>query len=85
MVLVHNRVHLEIGQGQCGFIEGTATGNVIFMLRILERVIQVQKTCTCDFIDYANAFHKVGQKELLEVLGNLYICEKDIKIIQNLY
>lgn len=36
-------------------------------------------------INYAKAFNKVNHKDLLELLSNLDIFGKDIRIIKNLY
>ena len=37
------------------------------------------------FIDYTKAFDKVQHEEFLEVLGNLNMHGKDIRIVCNLY
>lgn len=37
------------------------------------------------FIDYTKEFDKVRCRELLEILGNLDLFGKNIRIIQNLY
>lgn len=38
-----SRIRLEIGQEQYGFFKDTGTRNAIFMIRIPERAIQIQK------------------------------------------
>lgn len=81
-----SRIRPEIGQEQCGFVKDTGTRNMIFMLKMLSgSAIQTQKNVYLCFIDYTKAFDKVHHKELLELLSNHDIFEKDIRIIKNLY
>ena len=81
-----NRIDPEIPQEQCGFTEDTGTRNAIFMLRMLsERAIEMQRDVYICFIDYTKAFDKVRHEELLEMLQNLDIDGKDIRVIRNIY
>lgn len=76
-----SRTRPEIGQEQCGF----GARNAIFMLRMLsEREIQIQKDVYLCFTNYAKAFDKVRNKDLLELLANFYIFGRDIKIMKTL-
>ena len=76
----------EISKVQCGFTEDTGTRNAIFILRNLcERAIEVQKDLYVCFIDYTKAFDKVRHCDMLDILQELDIDGKDIRLIRNLH
>ena len=52
---------------------------------LLERSIEVQKDLHLCFIDYSKAFDKVKHDRLFEILENLDIDGKDLRVIRNLY
>ena len=76
----------EIAEEQYGFSEGKGTRNAIFIMKmLLERAIEVQKEVYMCFIDYEKAFDKVKHSKLIEILQNLNLDGKDIRLISNLY
>ena len=76
----------EIGKEQCGFMKDTGTRNAIFTLRMIcERSIEMQKDIYLCFIDYTKAFDKVKHVQLLDMLQDLDIDGKDIRLLRNLY
>ena len=86
MMRVRRKLKPEIGKEQCGFMEDTGTRNAIFMLRMLsERAIEMQKEVYVCFIDYTKAFDKVRHEDLMDILQDLDLDGKDIRLIRNLY
>ena len=76
----------EIGKEQCGFMKDTGTRHAIFTLRMIcERSIEMQKDIYLCFIDYTKAFDKVKHVQLLDMLQDLDIDGKDIRLLRNLY
>ena len=76
----------EISRAQFGFVPDKGTRNAIFTLSMLmERCIEVQKDLYICFIDYSKAFDKVKHNELFNILEELDIDGKDLRIIRNLY
>lgn len=67
-----------------GMTQDTGTRNVVFMVIKLQTwAIEVQKQLYACFKEYIMAFNKVWHKELLGMLGNCDLHEKDIQIICN--
>lgn len=67
-------------------MRGKGTTTAIFIIRMLgEKAIEMQKDLFLCFIDYGNAFDSVRHKNLLDILYNLNIDTKDLRIIRNLY
>jgi len=86
MMRARNQIKSEISDLQCGFVEGKGTVNAIYMLRmIIERSIEVHKDLYLCFIDYTKAFDKVQHEKLMQILENLDIDGKDLRIIKNMY
>ena len=86
MMRVRNKILPEIAEEQCGFIEGKGTINAIYMLRaIIERALEVQKDLYLCFIDYTKAFDRVQHDNIINILENLHIDGKDLRIIKNMY
>ena len=76
----------EISRTQFGFVPDKGTRNAIFTLSMLmERCIEVQRDLYICFIDYSKAFDKVRHDELFNILEELDIDGKDLRIIKNLY
>ena len=76
----------EISTKQFGFVRDKGTRNAIFTLSMLmERCIEVQKELYLCFINYSKAFDKVKHEKLFEMLENLDIHGKDLRVIRNLY
>ncbi|GFR75502.1 RNA-directed DNA polymerase from mobile element jockey-like [Elysia marginata] len=60
MMRVRNKIRPEIGDTQCGFVEGKGTTNAVYMLKmIIERALEMQKDIYLCFIDYTKAFDRV--------------------------
>ena len=86
MKRVRNKIKPEIDVAQCGFVEGKGTVNVIFILRtIMERALEVNKNLYLCFIDYTKALDTVKHEEIINILENLDMDGKDLRIIKNLY
>src|SRR5437870_11073996 len=81
-----NKIRPEINKSQCGFMNDTGTRNAIFILRnIYERSIEVNKDLYLCFIDFTNAFDRVRHTMLLNMLQDLDLDGKDIRLVRNLY
>ena len=86
MKRMRNSLRPEISRTQFGFVPDKGTRNAIFTLSMLmERCIEVQKDLYICFIDYSKAFDKVRHNELFDILEQLDIDGKDLRIIKNLY
>ena len=86
MVRMRKNLKPEISPSQFGFVADKGTRNAIFTLKMLmERCIEVQKDLYLCFIDYSKAFDKVRHDNLFDILNNLDIDSKDLRVIQNLY
>ena len=76
----------EIAECQYGFLPDKSTRNAIFILRVLaERSIQVNQTLRCCFIDYTKAFDRVQHNILFEILNDLDLADKDLRLLQDIY
>ena len=83
---IRPKIRPEIAEEQFGFMEGKGTINAIFALRmIIERALEVNKDIYLCFIDYTKAFDRVKHAEIIEILQNLNIDSKDLRIIENIY
>ena len=86
MQRMRNKIRTEIDKTQCGFMNDTGTRNAIFILRnICERTIEVNKNLYLCFIDFTKAFDKVRHNKLLNMLQDLDLDGKDIRLVRNLY
>src|SRR5688572_29398703 len=86
MMRASNKLKREIGKEQCGFMEDTGNNNAIFMLKMIsEKAIEMQKDVYACFIDYTKAFDKVRHEDFMEILQELDIDGKDIRVVRNLY
>src|SRR5437870_9857477 len=82
MQRMRNKIRPEIDKTQCSFMNDTGTRNAIFILRnICERTTEVNKNLYLCFIDFAKAFDKVRQNKLLNMLQDLDLDEKDIRLV----
>ncbi|GFR81714.1 RNA-directed DNA polymerase from mobile element jockey [Elysia marginata] len=52
---------------------------------LMERAVEVQRDVYTCFIDYSKAFDMVKHSELFEILDQLNIDGKDLRILRNLY
>ncbi|XP_047496558.1 uncharacterized protein LOC125044150 [Penaeus chinensis] len=76
----------KITETQFGFTKDKAARNATFVMRMpTERAIQRQQNMYLVFIDYQKAFDKVQHLELLKVLINIRIVDKDMRLIQSVY
>ena len=75
-----------VAKTQFGFVPDKGTRNAIFTLSMLmERCFEVQKDLYICFIDYSKAFDKVKHEKLFEMLNQLDIDGKDLRVLRNLY
>ena len=83
---IRSKIKSEIGEEQCGFVEGKGTNNAIYTLRtIIDRTNEVNKDLYLCFIDYTKAFDKVKHEEIIKMLNNLKVDGKDLRLIKNMY
>ena len=83
---MRNSLSQEIAKTRFGFVCDKGARNAIFTLSMLmERCIEVQKVLYTCFIDYSKAFDKVKHDKLFEMLSQLDIDGKDLRVLRNLY
>ena len=81
---IQNKLHPEINE--YGFMPDKKTRNAVFTLKNLgQRAIEMKKDLFLCFINYKKAFDKVKHKEMICMLDQIGIDDKDLRIIQNLY
>ena len=86
LIRARSKVGPEISEEQYGFMEDRGTRNAIFMTRsIADGAIKMQRDLYVCFIDYTKAFDKVTHKNLMQILNNLDLNGKDLRLIQDLY
>ena len=86
MLRMRKSLRPEIAKTQFGFVPDKGTRNAIFTLSMLmERCIEVPKDLYICFIDYSKAFDKVEHEKLFEMLNQLDIDGKDLRVLRNLY
>ena len=82
MKRARNKINPEIDVIQCRFVEGKGTVNAIFILRtIIKGALEVNKDLYLCFIDYTKAFDKVKHEKIINILENLDMDGKDLRII----
>ena len=80
------KLHPEINECQFGFMPDKGTPNAVFTLKNLgQRAIEMKKDLFLCFIDYKKAFDQVKHNEMICMLDQIGIDDKDFRIIQNLY
>ena len=83
---IRNKLHPEINECQYGFMPDKGTRNAVFTLKNLgQRAIEMKKDLFSCYIDYKKAFDKVKHNEMICMLDQIGIDDKDLRIIQNLY
>ena len=81
-----NKAKPEISKLHCGFVKDSSKWNATFMIRMLsERGIEMQQILLLCFIEYSKAFNSVKHKRLFEILEDIQIDGKNLRIIRNLY
>ncbi|CAF3582803.1 unnamed protein product [Rotaria socialis] len=86
MMRMKSKTGPEIAKEQYGFMPDKSTRNAIFFLRmIIERSIEVKHDIYLCFLDYTKAFDKVKHDNLFQILEQLDIDGKDLRLIRNLY
>ena len=83
---IRNKLHPKINECQYGFMPDNGRRNAVFTLKNLrQRAIELKKDLFLCFIDYKKAFDKVKHNEMICMLDQIGIDDKDFRIIQNLY
>ena len=83
---IRSRIRPRISEEQFGFVSGKGTSNALFSLRVIaERALEVQKDLFVCFVDYEKAFDKVKHVELFNMLKNLNMDGKDLRLLRNIY
>ena len=80
------KVSPEIPEEEYGFVRGKVLASAIFLLTLMsERAVELQRDVFLCFIAYQKAFATVRHEDLLRMLANLEVDEKDLRVIKNLY
>ena len=83
---VRNKIEPAISQNQFGFVRDSGTRNAVFVVKnLIERSLEVQRNLYLCFIDYKKAFDMVKHDEIMHILDDLEIDDKDLRLIQNIY
>ena len=86
MVRIRRKVQENVDNVQYGFRKGKGTRNAIFILRMLiERAIEMQRKVYLCFVDFQKAFDTVDHEMIIEMLKEIGIDGKDLRLITNLY
>ena len=86
LLRARSKIRPEISEEQYRFMQDKGTRNAIYIWRTLaERAIAMQRDIFLCFIDYSIAFDRVKHKELMQMLSELDIDGKDLRLIRNLY
>lgn len=88
--VIHRRIYKiceeQISSTQFGFRNGLGTREALFSIQVL---FQRCRDMNCDiyacFIDYQKAFDRVKHQRIAEILENIGLDDKDLRIIVNLY
>ncbi|RZF39012.1 hypothetical protein LSTR_LSTR014708 [Laodelphax striatellus] len=88
--IVHRRIYTlceeQLTSTQFGFRNAVGTREALFGIQVL---FQRCRDVNCDvyacFIDYQKAFDRVQHQKLADILRNIGLDDKDIRIIVNLY
>lgn len=79
---IRNKIKPEISDVQYGFVKDKGTRNAIFNVRIIsERAIEHQTDMYLCFIDYTKAFDKVRHDKLFQLLKDVNVHGKDLRIL----
>lgn len=76
-IIKENKIKTEIKE-QYGFVGGKSTSNALFILwTLIEQSLDVKRDLYLCFIYYMNAFNRVRQKVMIQMLQKLYRDGKD--------
>ena len=83
---INSKINENVNEEQYGFRKGKGTINAIFGLRMMiERCIEMQKNVYLCFIDFEKAFDTVKHENMIEMLKEIHLDGKDVRLISNLY
>lgn len=86
MKRARNKIKPETAENLFSFLERKGTSSAIYTLRILiEREVEVKIGLYVCFVDYCKIFDKVRHNQVMEMLENLNIDGKNLKVIKNIY
>lgn len=88
--IIHKRIYKkceeEIAPNQFGFLNAVGTREALFSIQVLvQRCRDVNCNVFACLIDYQKAFDRVKHDKMIDILKNMGIDSKDLKIITNLY
>lgn len=88
--IIYNRLYKKCEQNikktQFGFRNGLGTRDALFTFQVLiQRTRDMNNDVYVCFLDYEKAFDRVQHNKLLDILNNMGLDTKDVRIIQNLY
>ena len=79
---IKRRIMENVDEKQYGFRKGKGTRNAIFVLRMItERAIEMQKDLYLCYIDFQKAFDTVKHERVMEMLQDIGIDGKEMRMI----
>ena len=86
MMRMRRRILENVEEEQYGFRKRKCTRNAMFVLRtIIERAVGMQKDVYLCFIDVQKTFKTVRHTQLVDMLKEIGIDGKDLRVVTNLY
>ena len=83
---IEAKTKLLLGRNQFGFRKGCGTRDAIGVMRTLcERSMEYGNDVYICFVDFEKAFDRVNWVKMFEILRNLHIDWKDIRLLRDLY
>lgn len=88
--IIHARIRkkceYDLDDAQFGFRNAFGTREALFAVNVLlQKCRDQRKDVFACFIDYEKAFDRVQHSKLVEILRQIQLDEKDIRLIENLY
>ncbi|KAL0279224.1 UNVERIFIED_CONTAM: hypothetical protein PYX00_000829 [Menopon gallinae] len=88
--IIHGRIYRkceeQISDTQLGFRGGLGTRDALFAIQVLvQRCLDMNKDVFLCFIDYEKAFDRVQHEKMIQILQQVGLDSRDVRIIANLY
>ena len=81
-----SKIEAELSDTQFGFRPDCGTRNAVFTLKnVCQRAIEMTNDIYLCFVDYTKAFDRIVHNELIHLLDDLNLDDKDLRLIQSLY
>ena len=80
-----SKIEAELSDTQFGFGPDCGTRNAVFTLKnVCQRAIEMTNDIYLCFVDYTKAFDRIVHNELIHLLDDLNLDDKDLRLIQSL-